>query len=100
MKGIGIVELIKRYIDKNIPLMVKDTCNGPLLPTIYTFFILLWFSISNASSVISVLRSISTGVNNIRATSKATLPRPTMTAVSWEFKHIFSLRYDASGRPL
>ena len=76
------VKLINRYIDKNLPLMVKDTCNGPLLPTIYTFFIVLWFSISNASSVISVLRSISTGVNNIRATSKATLPRPTITAVS------------------
>ena len=34
----------------------------------YTFSIVLFLSISKASSVISVFRRISTGVNNIRAT--------------------------------
>ena len=79
---------------------MKETCSGPLRPTMYTFLIVLVLSNSSASSVISVCFRIFTGVSNILATSRATLPRPTITAESWVLSLILSPRYDASGWPL
>ena len=79
-------------------LTVNEACNGPRRPTTWTRLISLFRRASKAASVISVSRSFSTLERRTRATSRATLPLPTMTAVS----DVSSLgaRCEYSGKPL